>query len=47
MPGNLIDADEAGGEYERYLEADDHVFGFEFRGQAYTVPRWVISPTRW
>ena len=32
------------GEYERYLEDDDVVFGFELDGVAYAVPRWVLFP---
>ena len=44
VPGSAVDTDSSGGEYERYLKDDDHVFGFEFSGQAYAVPRWVIFP---
>ncbi|WP_435181105.1 DUF3179 domain-containing (seleno)protein [Halorussus sp. AFM4] len=44
VPGDAVEADGSGGEYERYLDADDLVFGFEFDGQAYAVPRWVLFP---
>ncbi|NHN61652.1 MULTISPECIES: DUF3179 domain-containing (seleno)protein [Halorussus] len=44
VPGDAVDAAGSGGESERYLEADDRVFGFEFDGQAYAVPRWVLFP---
>lgn len=43
-PGDAVDAEGAGGEYERYLDADDRIFGFEFGGQTYAVPRWVLFP---
>ena len=54
VPGEAVQAadttgtaggdDVAAGEYERYLEDDDLVFGFEVAGQAYAVPRWVLFP---
>lgn len=44
VPGGAVNTGSSGGEYERYLKDDDHVFGFEFNGQAYAVPRWVIFP---
>lgn len=44
VPGDAVDADGAGGDYERYLHTNDHVFGFVFRGQSYAVPRWVVFP---
>ncbi|WP_435127046.1 DUF3179 domain-containing (seleno)protein [Halobaculum sp. D14] len=52
VPGDAVDADadgnagesDADGDYERYLEDDDTVFGFELDGVAYAVPRWVLFP---
>jgi len=44
VPGDAVDAAGDGGEHERYLKADDLVFGFEVAGQAYAVPRWVLFP---
>lgn len=44
VPGDAVDTDGSGGEYERYLEGDHHVFGFELNGVQYAVPRWVLFP---
>jgi len=44
VPGDAVSEDGSGGEYERYLAAADHVFGFEIDGTAYAVPRWVLFP---
>ena len=48
LAGDAVDASgpdgDDGGEHERYLEAEDVVFGFVVEGQAYAVPRWVLFP---
>ena len=45
VPGEAVDADTAGAsDHERYLEADQVVYGFELSGQAYAVPRMVLFP---
>jgi hypothetical protein len=51
VPGAAVDADaDGGGGGEdgdgpaRYLADDDLVFGFEFDGVPYAVPRWVLFP---
>ncbi|QSW97695.1 DUF3179 domain-containing (seleno)protein [Haloterrigena alkaliphila] len=44
--GESNDAEKGGddGEYERYLQPDDTVFGFTVDDTAYAVPRWVLFP---
>jgi len=44
VDGDSSDAVEDGGDYERYLREEHHVFGFELDGVAYAVPRWVLFP---
>ncbi|MBX0325463.1 DUF3179 domain-containing protein [Halomicroarcula sp. F13] len=44
VPGEAVDATGSGGDQDRYLEAEDTVFGFELDGTAYAVPRWVLFP---
>ncbi|WP_053772839.1 DUF3179 domain-containing (seleno)protein [Halorubrum tropicale] len=42
--GDAVDTAGKGGEYERYLDAEATVFGFELDGTAYAVARWVLFP---
>lgn len=44
VAGDEVDSTGTGGEYDRYLEADDTVFGFELDGTPYAVARWVLFP---
>ncbi|MFB6077923.1 MAG: DUF3179 domain-containing (seleno)protein [Halarchaeum sp.] len=44
VPGDAVDADGSGGDYERYLDDEDTVFGFVLDDTPYAVPRWVLFP---
>ncbi|WP_254274462.1 DUF3179 domain-containing (seleno)protein [Haloarcula marina] len=44
VAGDDVDTAGSGGDHERYLDADDTVFGFELDGTAYAVARWVLFP---
>ena len=44
VPGDTVSTDATGGDREQYLDSDAVVFGFQLRGQAYAVPRWVLFP---
>lgn len=44
VPWEKVHVDGEGGEYERYLQDDEEVYGFEIDGQTYTVPRIILFP---
>ncbi|WP_074854593.1 DUF3179 domain-containing (seleno)protein [Natrinema salifodinae] len=46
VPGDAVatDAESEAGEYDRYLDPKDAVFGFTVGDTAYAVPRWVLFP---